>query len=165
MTMSVTVFLGSESDFEVIKDGLDILKEFGVPFSLEVTSAHRSPERTLRLVRDAEKAGTAVFIAVAGKAAHLAGVVAAHTVRPVIGVPVESAALAGLDALLSTVQMPKGIPVATVALGKAGGANAALLAVEILALGDPGLGDKLLAHRKKMAAGVVESSKKTQTKI
>ena len=133
--MSVTVFLGSESDFEVIEDGLDILKEFGVPFTLEVTSAHRSPERTLRLVREAEERGTAVFIAVAGKAAHLAGVVAAHTVRPVIGVPVESAALSGMDALLSTVQMPKGIPVATVALGKAGGANAALLAVEILAVG------------------------------
>ncbi|TRZ92354.1 5-(carboxyamino)imidazole ribonucleotide mutase, partial [bacterium] len=127
--MNVTIFLGSESDFDVIKDGLVILKEFGVPFDLEVTSAHRSPERTLKLVREAEAKGTEVFIAVAGKAAHLAGVVAAHTVRPVIGVPVESAALAGMDALLSTVQMPKGIPVATVALGKAGGANAALLAV------------------------------------
>jgi 5-(carboxyamino)imidazole ribonucleotide mutase len=163
--MSVTVFLGSESDFDVIKDGLDILKEFGVPFVLEVTSAHRSPERTLHLVRDAEKRGTSVFIAVAGKAAHLAGVVAAHTIRPVIGVPVESAALAGLDALLSTVQMPKGIPVATVALGKAGGANAAILALEIMALGDAVLKDKLAAHRKKMAAGVADSSKKIQSKI
>ena len=165
MTVSITVFLGSESDFDVIKDGLDILKEFGVPFTLEVTSAHRSPERTLLLIRNAEKAGTAVFIAVAGKAAHLAGVIAAHTVRPVIGVPVESAALAGLDALFSTVQMPKGIPVATVALGKAGGANAALLAIEILALGNPGLAAKLIAHRKKIAADVGESSKKIQSKI
>jgi 5-(carboxyamino)imidazole ribonucleotide mutase len=136
-----------------------------VPFVLEVTSAHRSPERTLHLVRDAEKRGTSVFIAVAGKAAHLAGVVAAHTIRPVIGVPVESAALAGLDALLSTVQMPKGIPVATVALGKAGGANAAILALEIMALGDAVLKDKLASYRKKMAAGVADSSKKIQSKI
>lgn len=163
--MSVTVFLGSDSDFEVIEGGLDILKDFGVPFTLEVTSAHRSPERTLRLVREAEERGTAVFIAVAGKAAHLAGVVAAHTVRPVIGVPVEGGALSGMDALFSTVQMPKGIPVATVALGKAGGANAALLAVEILALGDAGLRDKLVAHRKKMAEKVEANSRKLKEKI
>ncbi len=162
---SIAVFLGSDSDFDVIRDGLDILKEFGVPFVLEVTSAHRSPERTVRLVREAEAGGAEIFIAVAGKAAHLAGVVAAHTVRPVIGVPVESAALSGMDALLSTVQMPKGIPVATVALGKAGGANAALLAIEILALGDPGLRAKLAAHRKKMAGAVAESSKKIQAKL
>ncbi len=162
--MNVTIFLGSGSDFDVIKDGLEILKEFGVPFDLEVTSAHRSPERTLKLVREAEEKGTEVFIAVAGKAAHLAGVVAAHTVRPVIGVPVESAALAGMDALLSTVQMPKGIPVATVALGKAGGANAALLAVQILALNDAGLRKKLTAHRKTMAEEVEASSRKVQEK-
>jgi len=164
LTMNVTIFLGSGSDFDVIKDGLAILKEFGVPFDLEVTSAHRSPERTLKLVREAEEKGTEVFIAVAGKAAHLAGVVAAHTVRPVIGVPVESASLAGMDALLSTVQMPKGIPVATVALGKAGGANAALLAVQILALNDAGLRKKLAAHRKKMAEEVEDSSRKVQDK-
>jgi 5-(carboxyamino)imidazole ribonucleotide mutase len=165
MTMSVTVFLGSDSDFDVIEGGLDILKDFGVPFTLEVTSAHRSPERTLRLVKEAETRGTAVFIAVAGKAAHLAGVVAAHTVRPVIGVPVEGGALAGMDALFSTVQMPKGIPVAAVALGKAGGANAALLAVEILAVGDAGLREKLIAYRKKMAEKVEASSRKLQEKI
>ncbi len=163
--MSVTVFLGSDSDFDVIEGGLDILKDFGVPFTLEVTSAHRSPERTLRLVREAEERGTAVFIAVAGKAAHLAGVVAAHTVRPVIGVPVEGGALSGMDALFSTVQMPKGIPVATVALGKAGGANAALLALEILAVGDAGLREKLVAYRKKMADKVEANSRKLQEKI
>jgi phosphoribosylaminoimidazole carboxylase PurE protein len=162
--MNVTLFLGSGSDFDVIKDGLEILKEFGVPFDLEVTSAHRSPERTLKLVKKAEEKGTEVFIAVAGKAAHLAGVVAAHTIRPVIGVPVESAALAGMDALLSTVQMPKGIPVATVALGKAGGANAALLAIQILALHDAGLRKKLAAHRKKMAEEVEAISRKVQEK-
>jgi 5-(carboxyamino)imidazole ribonucleotide mutase len=165
MTMSVTVLLGSDSDFDVIEGGLDILKDFGVPFTLEVTSAHRSPERTLRLVKEAEARGTAVFIAVAGKAAHLAGVVAAHTIRPVIGVPVEGGALAGMDALFSTVQMPKGIPVAAVALGKAGGANAALLAVEILAVGDAGLREKLIAYRKKMAEKVEASSRKLQEKI
>jgi phosphoribosylaminoimidazole carboxylase PurE protein len=162
--MNVMVLLGSESDFEVIEEALKLLKEFGVPYRLEVTSAHRSPERTLRLVKEAEAGGAEVFIAVAGKAAHLAGIVAAQTVRPVIGVPVESAALAGLDALLSTVQMPKGVPVATVALGKQGGANAALLAIEILALKNKELRKKLINHRAKMAAGVEASSKKIQEK-
>ncbi len=163
--MKVMIVLGSDSDFEVMEDALKVLKDFGVPFGLEVTSAHRSPERTVALVREAEKQGAGVFIAVAGKAAHLAGVVAAHTVRPVIGVPVDSAALAGLDALLSTVQMPKGVPVATMALGKHGGSNAALLAVEILALGDEGLRKKLVDYRAKMAAGVESSSKKLQEKL
>lgn len=162
--MNVTVFLGSESDFEVIEDALKILKDFGVPFHLEVTSAHRTPERTVKLIKEAEARGTDVFIAVAGKAAHLAGVVASQTVRPVIGVPVESAALAGLDALLSTVQMPKGVPVATVALGKHGGSNAALLAVEILALKNEGLRQKLLEHRAKMAAGVEAGSARIREK-
>jgi 5-(carboxyamino)imidazole ribonucleotide mutase len=163
--MNVMIFLGSESDFGVIEDALKLLKEFGVSFSLEVTSAHRSPERTVRLVREAEEKGAEVFIAVAGKAAHLAGAVAAHTVRPVIGVPVDSAALAGMDALLSTVQMPKGIPVATMALGKHGGANAALLAVEILALKDDRLRTKLIDSRAGLAAGVEASSKKIQEKL
>lgn len=163
--MKVTVFLGSESDFGAVEEGLAVLKDFGVPFGLEVTSAHRSPERTLRLVKAAEAAGTEVFIAVAGKAAHLAGVVAAHTVRPVIGVPVESEALAGLDALLSTVQMPKGVPVATVALGRHGGTNAAILAVEILALKDEGLRAKLAVHRAKMADKVEAASLKLKEKL
>ncbi|MDI6848374.1 MAG: 5-(carboxyamino)imidazole ribonucleotide mutase [Candidatus Saccharicenans sp.] len=163
--MRVTIFLGSDSDFEVVKEALDILKEFGVAVNLEVTSAHRSPERTVRLIKEAEEQGTKVFIAVAGKAAHLPGVVAAQTVLPVIGVPVESQALAGLDALLSIVQMPKGIPVATVALGKTGGANAALLAVSMLAISEPGLYQKLLAYRKKMAEKVEESSKKLKEKL
>jgi phosphoribosylaminoimidazole carboxylase PurE protein len=162
--MKVMILLGSESDFEVVEDALKLLKEFAVPFALEVTSAHRSPERTLRLVEEAEAKGAEVFIAVAGKAAHLAGAVAARTVRPVIGVPVESASLAGLDALLSTVQMPNGVPVATMALGKPGGSNAALLAVEILALKDERLQGKLLEFRAKMAAGVGASSKKIQEK-
>jgi len=163
--MSVTIFLGSDSDFEIIKEGLDILKEFGVPFNLEVTSAHRTPERTAKLIKEAEKSGTKVFLAVAGKAAHLPGVVASQTVLPVIGVPVESPALAGLDALLSMVQMPKGIPVATVALGKAGGANAALLAISILALSDGELGKKLVSYRQKMAEKVEDSSRRLKEKI
>jgi phosphoribosylaminoimidazole carboxylase PurE protein len=163
--MKVMIFLGSESDIGTIEDALGVLKEFGVPFGLEVTSAHRSPERTLRLVRSAEEAGVEVFIAVAGKAAHLAGVVAAHTVKPVIGVPVESAALAGMDALFSTVQMPKGIPVATMALGKHGGANAAILAVEILALHDAGLEKKLGAFRVQMAQKVEAASAKLKEKL
>lgn len=163
--MKVAIFLGSESDFGTIEEALAILREFGVPFGFEVTSAHRSPERTLRLVKSSEAAGTEVFIAVAGKAAHLAGVVAAHTLKPVIGVPVESDALAGMDALFSTVQMPKGIPVATMALGKHGGANAAILAVEILALKDEGLRAKLAAHRAGMAAKVEAASVKLKEKL
>ena len=163
--MKVMVLVGSESDFGTIEEGLAVLKDFGVPFGIEVTSAHRSPERTLRLVKTSEAAGVEVFIAVAGKAAHLAGVVAAHTVKPVIGVPVESEALAGLDALLSTVQMPKGVPVATVALGKHGGTNAAILAVEILALRDEALGAKLAAYRAKMADKVEAASAKLKEKL
>jgi phosphoribosylaminoimidazole carboxylase PurE protein len=163
--MSVTIFLGSDSDFEIIKEGLELLKEFDVPFNLEVTSAHRSPERTVRLIKEAEAQGTRVFIAVAGKAAHLPGVVAAHTILPVIGVPVESQALAGLDALLSIVQMPKGIPVATVALGKTGGANAALLAISILAVSDEKLAARLQTYRQKMAEKVEESSRRLKEKL
>ena len=162
--MEVMIFLGSESDFDVIKDALDILKEFRVPFELEVTSAHRSPARTVRLVEEAEKQGAEVFIAVAGKAAHLAGVVAAHTIRPVIGVPVESGGLGGLDALLSTVQMPKGIPVAAMGTGKHGGSNAALLAVQILSLKRPELENKLRMDRQKMAEQVEAASRKLNQK-
>ena len=163
--MTVTIFLGSDSDFDIIKEGLEIFREFGVSYNLEVTSAHRTPERTSRLIKEAEQSGTKLFIAVAGKAAHLPGVVAAQTVLPVIGVPVESQALAGLDALLSIVQMPKGIPVATVALGKAGGANAALLAISILALADDELRTKLISYRQKMAEKVEESSRRLKEKL
>jgi phosphoribosylaminoimidazole carboxylase PurE protein len=158
--MDVAVFIGSESDYDVIKDALDLLKGFGVPYGLEVTSAHRSPARTRALISSFEEKGAKVFIAVAGKAAHLAGFVAAHTHAPVIGVPVESASLAGLDALLSTVQMPKGIPVATMALGKAGGTNAALLAIQILSLKNPRLKKKLEDYRKNLASQVEKASHK-----
>ncbi len=163
--MKVAVFIGSDSDFEVVKDALDIFKEFQVPFTLEVTSAHRSPERTIKLIQSCEKEGAEVFIAVAGKAAHLAGVVASHTVYPVIGVPVGDSELSGLDALLSTVQMPKGIPVATMGLGKSGAANAALLAVQILGLEEPSLRAKYKEYREKMASEVKNKSQKIQEKI
>jgi len=158
--MDVVIFIGSESDFDIVKNAIETLRKFDIPFALEISSAHRSPERTLKLVRKFEDEGAEVFIAVAGKAAHLAGVVAAHTVRPVIGVPVESGGLGGLDALLSTVQMPKGVPVATMGTGETGAANAALLAVEILSLKKPALRKKLLEHKKKMASQVEADSEK-----
>jgi phosphoribosylaminoimidazole carboxylase PurE protein len=163
--MKIAVLIGSESDYDIVKDALETLKQFEVPFLLEVTSAHRSPARTIHLIKAAEEKGVEVFIAVAGKAAHLAGVVAAHTIRPVIGVPVDSQGLNGLDALLSTVQMPKGVPVATMGLGKMGAGNAALLAIEILALKDPALQERLKDYRSKMVAQVEESSRKVQKNL
>lgn len=160
--MKVAIFIGSDSDYDVVKNALEILKEFEVSFALEVTSAHRSPSRTIKLVKSYEEKGVEVFIAVAGKAAHLAGVVASHTVLPVIGIPVESSTLGGLDALLSTVQMPKGVPVATMGLGKSGASNAALLAVQILALKDAALMSKIRNYREKMASQIESKSKKIQ---
>jgi len=130
-----------------------------------VTSAHRSPERTKRLVSELEKQGTEIFIALAGKAAHLAGVVASHTHRPVIGVPVGSADLGGLDALLSTVQMPRGVPVACMGIGKSGAVNAALLAAEILSLQDKSIAERLAAYRERMAKSVERASKKINERI
>ena len=156
--MKVAIFIGSESDFDVVEGAIKTLKEFEVPFALEVTSAHRTPERTVKLVEEFEEKGVDVFIAVAGKAAHLAGVVAAHTSLPVIAVPVGSTTLSGFDALLSSVQMPKGVPVACMGLGKSGAINAALLAIQVLGLKDPALATKMAEHKKKMAAEVEESS-------
>jgi len=163
--MRVAVFIGSESDFNIVEGALTIFQEFEVPFAFEVTSAHRSPERTVHLVKTLEENGVKVFIAVAGKAAHLAGVVAAHTPLPVIAVPVGSATLNGLDALLSSVQMPKGVPVACMGLGKSGAINAALLAVQILSLEDPDLADKLRAYKEKMVQAVETSSQKVKEKL
>jgi len=146
--------MGSDSDYPVLQEAEEFLTQMGVAFDLRVSSAHRSPERTHRLVREAEVAGVGVFICAAGMAAHLAGAVAAITRRPVIGVPVDASPLGGLDALLATVQMPPGVPVATVAVGKAGARNAAVLACQILALADPALAAKLDAVKQEMAAGV-----------
>ncbi len=149
--IKVLILMGSGSDREVMEEAARTLAEFGVPHRMEVASAHRSPEKVRSLVRSAEEAGCAAFICGAGWAAHLAGAVAALTVRPVIGVPLATSPLGGLDALLSTVQMPGGVPVATVALGKGGARNAALLAVSMLALSDRELDGKLRAAREEMA--------------
>lgn len=163
--MKVGIFIGSESDFPIVEEAVQLMKRFEVEFGLEVTSAHRSPERTKTLISDYEKRGAAVFIAAAGKAAHLAGVVAAHTTCPVIGVPVGGSGLEGLDALLSTVQMPKGIPVACMGIGKSGASNAALLAIQILALSDPDLDRKLKDYRSQLAENVEAASAKIQEKL
>lgn len=163
--MKVVIFIGSESDLDVVKDAIQIFKEFEVPFRLEVTSAHRSPERTHNLIEKFEKQGAEIFIAVAGKAAHLAGVVAAHTVLPVIGVPVRGSSLSGLDALLSTSQMPKGVPVACMGIGKSGASNAALLSIQILALKDQALKKRMREYKRQMASRIEEASRKIQENL
>lgn len=159
----VGILMGSDSDLPTMGEAAKVLREFDVPFEIHISSAHRTPDRVIRFARDAEKRGLRVLIAGAGGAAHLAGVTAAHTLLPVIGVPMEGGALHGLDALLSTVQMPGGIPVATVAIGKPGARNAGLLAVQILALTDPGLRRNLLASRRRMSAQVAEKDRQLQT--
>jgi 5-(carboxyamino)imidazole ribonucleotide mutase len=146
--------MGSKSDWDTMSQTDAILTEFGVPHECQVMSAHRSPALTAEYAATAASRGLAVIVAGAGGAAHLAGVVAAHTILPVIGVPMQSSALNGLDSLLSTVQMPKGIPVATVAIGASGAANAGLLAIAILATSRPELSAKLQAYRDKIAAEV-----------
>ena len=147
----ILILMGSTSDEEIMEPAASTLKNFGVSFRVTVASAHRSPERVRRLVEEAERDGCKIFIAGAGWAAHLAGVVASMTVKPVIGVPICSSPLRGLDALLSTVQMPGGVPVATMAIGKGGAKNAALMAIAILALDDDSLREKLIIHRREVA--------------
>ena len=166
MNTSTTVLLlmGSDSDWEVMSEASRILQQFSVAHETRVTSAHRTPERTVALIREAEAQGVQVIIAGAGAAAHLAGVVAAHTTLPVIGVPLNATPLQGMDALLATVQMPAGIPVATVSIGKAGAANAALLAVQIIALADEGLADVLKNYRRQMAEKVEAKDARLQQK-
>jgi phosphoribosylamine--glycine ligase len=151
MSVQVLILMGSDSDAPIMSAARDALSEFGIGSEMTVASAHRSPERVLRLVNDAPGRGVKVFIVGAGAAAHLAGVVAAHTTLPVIGVPIDSSALKGLDALLSTVQMPPGVPVATVAIGKPGATNAGVLAAQMIALGDPALATKLADYKRKLA--------------
>lgn len=156
----VLILMGSDSDAPVMQGAVDILQELGISSDITVASAHRSPERVLRLVREAPDRGVKVFIIGAGAAAHLAGVVAAHTTMPVIGVPIDSSALKGLDALLSTVQMPPGVPVATVSIGKPGATNAGVLAAQILATADPKLASRLAAYKKKLADRVEAAAEK-----
>jgi len=149
------VMMGSKSDWDVMEHAHKTLDQFGVAHECRVLSAHRTPAQTAQYVSEAESRGMEVIIAAAGGAAHLAGVVAAHTILPVLGVPMESASLKGLDSLLSTVQMPAGIPVGTLAIGKPGAVNAALLAVAILARSRPELREKLTQYRKDQAAKVL----------
>jgi phosphoribosylaminoimidazole carboxylase PurE protein len=151
--------MGSDSDLPVMEEAVKVLREFGIPCEVDVTSAHRTPEVTARLARSAERRGFGAIILGAGHAAHLAGVVAAHTTLPVIGVPLPSSALQGLDALLSTVQMPGGVPVASMAIGKPGAVNAAIFAVQILATRDPVLRRRLQEHKARLAAGVMEKNR------
>ncbi|NJC89150.1 MAG: 5-(carboxyamino)imidazole ribonucleotide mutase [Desulfuromonas sp.] len=161
----VSILMGSDNDYEVMVEAARVLNQFGVPFEMTVSSAHRTPERTAGIVRGARERGVGVIIAGAGAAAHLAGVVAAETILPVIAVPIDSTSLQGLDALLAMVQMPAGIPVATVAIGKAGARNAGILAVQILALGDADLSRKLVEFKAEMAAGVETKAKALQQKL
>ncbi|MDL2346638.1 5-(carboxyamino)imidazole ribonucleotide mutase [Campylobacter hyointestinalis] len=158
----VSIIMGSKSDYEIVNEAAKILESFGVKFEMIISSAHRSPKRTHDYVIDADKRGAAVFICAAGMAAHLAGAVAANTTKPVIGVPMGGSAVNGVDALYSTVQMPAGIPVATLAIGKAGAKNAAYLAMQILALNDENLNSKLLEDREKQAKILEEDSKKIE---
>lgn len=158
--ITVLILMGSDSDVPVMQGTVDILRELAIPCEMTVASAHRSPERVLRLVREAPGRGVRVFIVGAGAAAHLAGVVAAHTSLPVIGVPIDSSALKGLDALLSTVQMPPGVPVATVSIGKPGATNAGVLAAQILALADPALATRLDQYKRTLAEKVELSAAK-----
>ncbi|MEW6325347.1 MAG: 5-(carboxyamino)imidazole ribonucleotide mutase [Nitrospirota bacterium] len=150
----VTILLGSQSDLAVMEETLATLEKFGVGHELVIASAHRSPERTRRIIRSAEAAGAKLFIAAAGGAAHLPGVVAAETALPVIGVPIDSSALKGMDALLSIVQMPGGVPVATMAIGKAGARNAAVFAAQCLALQDAALARRLRQYKQSLAEQV-----------
>lgn len=155
----VAILMGSDSDLPVMQASCDVLKTLGIQYEVRVTSAHRTPEDTRDYVKDAESRGCAVFIAGAGMAAHLAGAVAAQTVRPVIGVPIDAGPLQGFDALLSTVQMPGGIPVASVAIGKAGAKNAGYLAAQMLSLQDADIRERLKADRKENADNVRAKNK------
>ena len=162
--VQVSIFMGSKSDLQGLSDGISLLKEFGVAYEVHVCSAHRSPAYLLETLRGLEQNGLQVVIAAAGGAAHLAGVCAAHTTLPVIGIPIDNSPLNGLDSLLSTVQMPAGIPVAAVSIGKAGAKNAALLAVAILALQDRKLSERLKKYRETMAAEIQKQDRELNSK-
>ena len=161
----VAVLMGSDSDLPVMEATLSVLRELDIPHEVRITSAHRTPAATHDYVTDAERRGCGVFIAAAGLAAHLAGAVSALTIRPVIGVPLDAGPLQGMDALLSTVQMPGGIPVACVAVGKAGAKNAAWLAAQILALNDPALAERLRQARLDNAAAVMAKNQELQARL
>lgn len=159
----VGIVMGSDSDLGVMQAAADILKQFGIAYEMTVASAHRTPERAVRFAAEARDRGVQVIIAGAGHAAHLAGVLAAHTTLPVIGVPIDSSCLQGMDALLSTVQMPPGIPVATVSIGKSGARNAGILAAQILAVADPELEARLKAFKQEMAEQVEKKAQAVES--
>ena len=161
----VAILMGSDSDLPTMQATLDVLDKLDIPYEVKITSAHRTPEATHDYVTDADKRGCNAFIAAAGLAAHLAGVVASLTLKPVIGVPMAGGPLQGEDALLSTVMMPGGIPVATVAIGKAGAKNAAYLAAQILAIGDPELAQRIRDERAANAAAVIAKDAELQEKL
>ena len=165
MKTLVSIVMGSDSDLEIMREAGKALEEFGIAYEIDVTSAHRSPDRTAEYARGAAKRGVRVIIAGAGGAAHLAGVIAAHTTLPVIGVPIPATSLQGMDSLLATVQMPAGIPVATVAIGKPGATNAGILAAQILGVADSAISSKLDAYKEKLARGVDEKSKKLKASL
>jgi 5-(carboxyamino)imidazole ribonucleotide mutase len=160
----VGIIMGSKTDLEILQEAASVLREFGIAYELRILSAHRTPEKVLEWAQTAEERGLEVLIAGAGSAAALPGVVAAKTMLPVLGVPIASTTLGGVDALLSIVQMPKGVPVGTLAIGKSGAANAALLAVAIMAAKRPDLREKLRAWRKKRADEVLKSDAEAQAK-
>lgn len=160
----VGIVMGSDSDLPVMEEAGKVLDSFGVRYEITIASAHRSPKKTRDYIRSAEEKGIKIIIAGAGLAAHLAGVIAAETTMPVIGVPINSSPLLGLDSILSTLQMPSGIPVATMALGKGGAKNAAILAVQILAIGDKSLQKKLKSYKKRLAEKVEEKDSKLKSK-
>ena len=158
----VGIVMGSDTDLPVMAEAAATLKKFGVPFEIEITSAHRSPARTSEYSRSAIERGLKAIIVGAGGASHLAGVIAAETTLPVIGVPMATTTLAGLDSLLSTVQMPGGVPVACTAIGKPGAINAAIFAVEIIATYDPVMAERLVRHKEQLARSVAEKSEKVK---
>ena len=160
MKPAVSIVMGSDSDLEIMREAGKALEQFGVAYEIDITSAHRAPRKTSEFAKSAAGRGIKVIIAGAGGAAHLAGVIAAESTLPVIGVPIPSSSLQGMDSLLATVQMPAGIPVATVAIGKAGATNAGILAAQMLALSDAELAKKMHAHKEKLAHGVEEKSRK-----
>lgn len=161
----VSIVMGSDSDLEIMREAGKALDDFGIGYEMDITSAHRAPDKTADFARKAAGRGIQAIIAGAGGAAHLAGVIAAHTTLPVIGVPIPSTSLNGMDSLLATVQMPAGIPVATVAIGKAGATNAGILAAQIIGLADKAVAEKLAGHKEKLARGVDEKSKKLKGTI
>ncbi|EAJ9599770.1 5-(carboxyamino)imidazole ribonucleotide mutase [Campylobacter coli] len=158
----VSIMMGSKSDYEIMSECAKTLEKFGVKYELIISSAHRSPKRTQEYIKEAEEKGAKVFIAAAGMAAHLAGSVAAYTTKPVLGVPMPGSALASMDSLFSTVQMPGGIPVGTLAVGKAGAKNAAYLAMQILALNDETLAKALKQDRKNQEENLISDSKSVE---